>query len=258
MALFNFTLHPLEQITPWGGADEPQLSWFSLSLGDFWLGLGGQEILRVREDDTPGASPYCDYQLARYWEDLLAMLSDVLEPIPADLVAMRAASDWEQRFARAAEALDAGYVYSPEWLRIEKAVESWRLRAFDFAHLVAAPSVHLCRLENQVHFTWSSRPEGEHLWAPVHGALSMPVETFLDEVRDFDARLLSAMGRRVRSVLEAGGIPGIAVDLERLREEQVERSTWLADALSRSAASQAPGEGSDWEWLRRQLTGATP
>jgi hypothetical protein len=258
MALFNFTLLPLEQIAPWGPPEKPSLSWFGLSLGYFWLELGGQQVLRSAESDATGEPPFCNYQLARYWEDLLHMLPEVLEPVPADILAMRGAPDWEQRFAQAERALDAGYTYSPEWLRIEKAVMGDALRSLDLAHLVAPPRVDLWRVDDQLQITWSSRPEGAELWAPVHGTSSMSVQSFVDEVKDFDARLLSAMGARVQSVLAAGGIPGVEVDLEHLQREQADRSTWLSSALARSAQQQVPGEGSDWEWLRRQLASAGP
>ena len=49
----------------------------------------------------PHFLPYEDYQVARYWEDLLEMLPDILDPIPDDFAARVADAEgwraWQDR-----------------------------------------------------------------------------------------------------------------------------------------------------------------
>ena len=82
MIRFRFELYPLDEVSPWG-SDGPNLHWFGLAEGWYWLEAGGHELLhRIRLDDP---HPYIDYYLARLWEDLNVLTPKVLEPVPDDL-----------------------------------------------------------------------------------------------------------------------------------------------------------------------------
>ena len=67
-------------------------------MGWFWIAAGDQELFRYTDaalayvasqnpDLPPPALPYDDYQVARYWEDLMEMLPEILDPVPTDLAA---------------------------------------------------------------------------------------------------------------------------------------------------------------------------
>lgn len=101
----QFRLRPVDDIAPWQPVPSPDartpdwlrrpnLGWFALTYGWYWIEVGQAELYRysqeavnamVREQpDAPWASellqmPYDDYQVSRLWEDLLELLPDVLE-----------------------------------------------------------------------------------------------------------------------------------------------------------------------------------
>jgi hypothetical protein len=82
--LFEFTLDPVEQICPWGEPPDLSLHWFGLSLGSYWIDLGTTRLLEYLP--LPGWPVHVDYQLARFHEDVLDILPEILEPVPSDVI----------------------------------------------------------------------------------------------------------------------------------------------------------------------------
>ncbi|MDP2271974.1 MAG: DUF5984 family protein [Archangium sp.] len=233
--MFRFALRDIAAITPWGPETAPSLSWFSLSDGWYWLQLGGQQVLRVAaaSDANP---PYLDYQVARLWEDLLDLLPRVLAPLPSDVAAeLRDEEGWLKHL-------------EGELLQDDQNVMSfWWWRQLDLPHLSAPPRIWFWRDGDDLRVLWRpARPDRGH-WAHASGTLMLPVATFLEEVRSFDRAFLSGMRERVQRVIKAGGIPGVDVNLAHLEHGQLDRETWLENALSR------PAPDEDWEAVRRFL-----
>jgi hypothetical protein len=229
--LFHFILRPTADIAPWGEPDDPSLSWFGLSDGWYWLAIDEDEIFRTR-GTPPGEPPFVGYQVVRLWEDLLDLLPIVLTPVPPP-VADRIGAD-PLGWARAMDESTAEH--SEDEHDIDAAaLECWRSRRLDTGHLQLAAQICFWRVGDVMHIVWMSRPEGNDLWARVQGVTRMPVDTFLEEVRDFDARFIGAMRERVEQVLRAGGRPGVRIDLEHLEREQSDRSLWYQGALARIA-----------------------
>ena len=95
---FHFQLNPIAEIAPWGKKDEPVLHWFGLSDGRYWIQIGETELFRYSKPvlaayppqdsalATHTLQPYVDYFVARLWEDILAIVPDVLDPLPAFLL----------------------------------------------------------------------------------------------------------------------------------------------------------------------------
>ena len=92
--MFEFELAPLDEVPVWGTPPDLRLNWFGLSWGLYWLDLGTVRLLeyspeaRLLGSRPPARMPrFVDYQVARFHEDLIEILPDVLEPLPADVVA---------------------------------------------------------------------------------------------------------------------------------------------------------------------------
>ena len=89
-----FGLTPLDQVRPWG-RERLKLHWFGLTDGWYCIDLGDHELLRYTErtvralrgdGDGSAPHPYTDYFVVRLWEDMIALLSAAMEPVPDDLV----------------------------------------------------------------------------------------------------------------------------------------------------------------------------
>src|SRR5687768_14423788 len=90
----EFSLAPLEEITPWGNEGALSLSWFGFSLGRYRLKFGPDYLLNYSDeavrliaqrypDVYPG--PWVDYQVVRLWEDLIRLVPYVVRPVPDEL-----------------------------------------------------------------------------------------------------------------------------------------------------------------------------
>jgi hypothetical protein len=262
---FQFRLTPVEDIVPWGGEQEPAtLSWYGLTDGWFWIEIGGQELfryslqaLRYRERQEPGHRPaplpYENYQVARYWEDLLALLPAVLDPLPADLAARVAdAPSWTARQQAALQWQEA-QADDAAWDTYYTALGWWGDRTWDAGHLAFPPRLALWRVEETVHVRWDNRQvtvEGTPVWTAPMGEATLPVSEFVTAVMSFHHRFLMEMKVRVKS-LTAIPLPDVEIDLAALCREQQDRSAWITTALRSEATP--PRSEADWDEVRSAL-----
>ncbi|WP_338773189.1 DUF5984 family protein [Nocardia vulneris] len=246
MIRFRFGLAPVDRVAPWG-EQRRTLHWFALTEGWYGIDLGGQSLLRysarttelLRTQSGGVETPYdcyVAYYVARLWEDLLALLPSVLEPVPGDLADFIGAdaADWRWSESDAAEAaatwygehtLDTGYLWFGPHLRWWRTIDG------------AADTVTLA---------WHHPPDPEHeieFTAPSSGRISVPTDEFRSAVRELDRALLSAMATRLREFESSGPPPGIDLDLDHLAYEQDDRARWLARAMN-----QRPD--TDWSAVR--------
>jgi hypothetical protein len=61
----------------------------------------------------------------------------------------------------------------------------------------------------------------------------MPLNTFIEEIKSFDRRLIETMGERVQGIRRSWDRPLIKIDKEALLREQQERANALAEAFQR-------------------------
>ncbi|MQY10336.1 hypothetical protein SRB5_04430 [Streptomyces sp. RB5] len=221
--MIRFRLRPLDRIEPWGD-ETPKLHWFGLSDGWYWLEAGSHELLRYTGPDDP---PYVDYYVARLWEDLREILPTVLEPVPADLVTFIADDVPPWGDDEITDAVLAAYSWHGEhWLNL--------------GYLSSAPRLRFWRTTDDgdtVTLDWRRSPG---FTGPATARIAVPTEDFRAAVREFDDAFLAAMAERVREVVAAGGVPGVEIDLDRLRREH---RTRVAPVPERSART-------DWELVR--------
>ncbi|MCX5211089.1 DUF5984 family protein [Kitasatospora sp. NBC_00240] len=240
---FRFELRALADVGPWGGERNPDLHWFALTQGCYWIELGGQELLRYSErtlrrwrDEAGGdVRPYADYFVVRIWEDVLEILADVLEPVPPDLVTF-VSSDL------------AGHpLWDEDDLTHEaEAASDWHgRRSMYMGPLVNAPQMRWWRTVDddgdRITVSWSHEPGHRiEFAASPAGRLVLPTGDYLAAVAELDGALLAAMEQRV-AALEASGPPsGVELDLEHLRHEHRDRAAWLERARARTPATDWP------------------
>jgi hypothetical protein len=240
--LFDFKLRALDDIVPWGKPGALSLSWFSLTDGSFWLNVGDEQLF-VGADAGEG-SRFVDYQVVRLWEDVLDILPAVLEPVPESMAALLEPSNGWLAWCRRASDWGAE---SDDLELLDQAI-SWELaRRLDSAYLAAGPNIWLCRVGERIRILWDNRnriERGLPIWATSSGRVELTVDDFLASVRDFNDRLMHAMGERVQVIQAGWSRHDVKIDLEMLAHEQRDRSTWLDNAIMKRAAARPP---TDWD-----------
>lgn len=231
MIRFHFLLRPIDQIEPW----DDGLHWFALTDGWYRIAVGDVQLLRY----TPAtarqygmdAHPYVDYYAARLWEDVLQVIADVLQPVPAELLDFIATDRalWRHRIDDVEDHhpavtaaiwhgrhnLHLGYLRQPPHVRMWRTV------------LTGAPGG-----SDTVTVAWSHRVDSDIRYtAPVHGSHEVPTAAFLTAVRQLDAELMAEMHGRVSRLERTGPPAGVPLDVPALRAEHVTRSGWLASRL---------------------------
>ncbi|MEV6108759.1 DUF5984 family protein [Streptomyces sp. NPDC051940] len=239
MIRFRFALTPLANVVPWG-RDRATQHWFGLSDGAYWVETEEHELLRYAEPTLRARPdsrrpPYVDYYVVRLWEDLLAMLPEVLEPVPGDLLPFVSGAlpelDGDEVDDDVLTALDwhGGHVLNLGYLRNAPTLRWWR-------DTTGGTDV--------VRTDWRHDPDPDIAFAgPPALRFSVPTEAFVEAVTRFDREFLAAMEERVAALEAAGGLPGVEVDLAALRAEQRQRAGLLPQVRGRRLAT-------DWERVR--------
>lgn len=243
MLRFHFDLTPIDRVAPWGQGRT--LHWFGLTDGRYCVEVDGIELLRYasRIEDPDEGPPWPDYYVVRLWEDVLAALPGILEPVPADLTGFLAAgvTGWAGPDDENADspALDAAY-------------SAFGDRCIDTHPLRFGPTLLWTRTldpADSITVTWHfpQDPDGEIAFtAPRTGSATIPTGEFRTEVTAFHDRLFEAMRARVDQLAETGAPPSVELDLPGLIREHADRRSWLARALRRSADT-------DWDAVRAAI-----
>jgi hypothetical protein len=252
--LFNFELAPLQVVQPWGEPGNLHLHWFGLTDGRYWVQAGDATLFEYSEFvlERLGGSRYCDYQVARLYEDVLEMTPHVLEPLPAELVPYisghsgRAwaltASAWREACAERADEADWDIVdASGTWIGN---------RTLDSGYLSPSASIHMWSDDSFVHIEWDNREKrvgSAHAWSALCGSYRLPRSDFVHEVQSFHARLMDEMGARVERVA-AGDLPvQVQVDLSSLQREHEQRIHLSSHVFA------GPARPTDWQAVLSSL-----
>ncbi|MEV4631446.1 DUF5984 family protein [Micromonospora sp. NPDC049523] len=239
MLRFQFELHPLAGVPPWGG-DQPTLHWFGLTSGWYWVEADRHQLLRYHEQAVRRwnlSRPYPDYYVVRLWEDLLLLRWALTEPVPADVVPFVDGSFSKREFpdddtstdVDAAFELQSDYQLDVGYLTDSPAIACWR---------------HTHAGQDLVTISQRLLPADQVTFdGPELLEVSVPTAEFFAAVQDLDHQLIAAMDKRVTELERTGPPAGVELDLDLLRAEHVRRSHWLAERL-------AVPRQVDWDQIR--------
>ena len=180
--LFNFRLTPIEEITPWGEPQSPNLHWFGLTLGEYWIDVGSDLLYYSSGEliSEHGGMRFVDYQVARLHKYFLYLLPHALEQVPTHL---------------------ENYVWGAGLGRWAECWNRWN------------PQTPTSQNKNR-------KIDGVRMWSADSGSISMPQAEFVAEVRAFHDCLFGAMAERIEAI-EAGGLPArISISPEELNRTQ--------------------------------------
>jgi hypothetical protein len=258
--LFNFQLRKIADIQPFG-AEQPELHWFGLTDGWYWLELGNAEAFRYTEAiiDHWGADPdmpYIDYYVVRLWEDLLEMLPYVLHPLDERVASLIADLDEWQRWRTRAEAWLNSLPEDEEdeaWATYLQATGWWGVRRMDTSYLETAPDLWMWRIGDTVTVRWGSRGatmDDIPVWACQQAELTLSAEDFEENVRTFNRMLFNDMKFRVKGAMKSWKRKDVELDTDQLAAEHQERATWLSRAL----ATEPTDFIDDWDRIMQAVT----
>jgi hypothetical protein len=243
MALIEFLLRPIDEIEPWGTPPKLNLHWFGLSDGSYHIDLGDVRLLEY--DEPPGLPRHVEYQLARLHQDLIEMAPFVLAPLPDKMVSLLP----DASVASACDILGRRFS-NGDHDAVGEALEPFQARKLDSLYLSPGFGVWLWSHGEQVVIEWDNRScliDGQPAWTATVGKRELHREDFLEELRSFDRRLMTAMDDRIRAITDSWRRSDIRLDLPQIRADHAERSTWLAKALDR------PTPSCDWAAVAREL-----
>jgi len=248
--LFNYRLRDLRDVQPCTDSDGSNfLSWYGLSDGWYWLKCGGDELFRATPEilahwKIPSDARYCDYQIAKLWEDILQMLPEILDPVPADLTKYIAEfsgeAEWESKcdlWTSSDENFDQFGSTCLDWVN---------RRRLDSLYLQQGPIVRIWRFEDTVRVHWDNAQcmvEGIPVWTSVIGRYDLPVSEFVREVKSFNERFISDMSARVASITASWNQADVRIEMDQLSANHEEAAGALARALSRRPDT-------DWDEVR--------
>lgn len=250
--LFNFAMVPLEEVQPWGKPGRLSLSWFGLTDSQYWVQAGTSVLLEYSGVARRlGSSRYCDYQVVRLYEDVMALLPYVLEPVPADLIQYISGDrSCVQERATAWHAANSERDDDLYWEIIDGSSTWIGNRSLHFSYLSPSANILMWSDESLVHIEWDNRAklvDGVCAWSAECGSHSLPRSEFKEEVRSFHKRLMDEMSVRVSRVV-AGGLPAdVHVDVPGLLREHEQRKLLPASAF------ELPSPHTDWQAVRKAL-----
>lgn len=154
MSLFNFQLHPIAEVAPFGQPPHLHLHWFGLTDGWYWIDTGSEELFRYTsvilqhwQRNSPelrsfsNLDYYPDYYVVRLWEDILDLLPNVLEPIPAPLAALLTSeTEWDALYDRFVRKLESENDEETIDVYLD-AMSWWRARRLSTSHLRSGPHI---------------------------------------------------------------------------------------------------------------------
>ncbi|OUS29194.1 hypothetical protein A9Q99_08755 [Gammaproteobacteria bacterium 45_16_T64] len=241
MNLFEFRLRPLTEVEPWGEEPDLSLHWYGLTDGFYHMNVGEEQLYRYSDElmdiwskEHSYSKPFFDYQVTRLHEDVLCMLSDVLQPIPVRMHEYISTVEkqrvWEDTLAGVYdeteyEEVEETYEMASEWLFHR------RLQGMG-----GGPNVIIWRVGDTIHIRWNSESillEGVQAWSTARGEYQLTVEAYVAEVESFHHRLMNDMRERIRLITTNNPMPHVNIDIPALISVQEEKDRFLSESLNR-------------------------
>jgi hypothetical protein len=230
--LFQFELRALDQIQPWGAPEDPNLHWFGLTEGHYWIQAGEHKLFEYSSAAQAWSQVprFCEYQVVRLYEDVIALAPYALEPVPQVLqryISLDESRPWNYYWTKWCQALDSSGTSEKRMNMLEDAGPWMARRTLDSAHLTPSTNIVLWSDQDTVHIQWDNREKAlQHLqaWSAQFGSWRVGRGEFMAEVRSFHNRLVEQMAERVSQVTAGALGRNVRIDLEGLRLEQLVRS----------------------------------
>lgn len=238
-----FQLRDLAHVVPWGAPPNLSLSWFGLTDGAYCIDTPAGRLLDFHGKPTAGLSvTWCDYQIARLFEDMIDAFPTIMEPVPADVIDRF--HQWQAN--PASQIIPEDDQLADRWYRAQEWL-GWR--QIDFGYLVSCPKLHLWRTGDEVHGRWRLDPKNAaSAQLTIREAdFSLPVDDFDESANTFFRVFLGQMRERVTQIARDGW-PGkpCRLDVALLVAEQDERE---AEPQNRAGLKRV----ADWDEVRRDL-----
>jgi len=246
--LFQFELRPLDQIQPWGEPEDPNLHWFGLTDGLYWIQAGEHRLFEYSDiaQARSGVPPFCDYQVVRLYEDVVDLAPYALEPVPGELqryIALDESKPWNYYWSKWCKSVDASGASEDSMDILDEAGPWIGRRTLDSAYLTPSTNIIFWSNQESVHIQWDNRDkllQDCQAWSAQSGSWRLPRVKFMDEVRSFHDRLMEQMEKRVSQVAAGALAKTVRLDVEGLRQEQHTRS----QSIERNLCQPAPP--TDW------------
>mgnify|MGYP007070989952 CR=1 FL=1 len=247
------------------------MHWYGLTDGWYTLDAGGVELFHLNPrliEATPHRqwrTPFLDYNVIRLLDDVLELLPHAIDPIPPDLLDLVRTPElhkaFDERSYRWSESSWTPRPTQPTREDMEQfAARSdfwdhaagWWLEAPNLAggYQPGQPDVRfwseggsvIIRWDEclQVHketgLRWNTQPPGEY---------SLPIATFIAEVRQFHARLMEQMRHRLDIAKHNWPLPNVHIDIDDMENEHDWRSHAFDEAMEMSRKVRR-----DWDKVR--------
>ncbi|SKB94117.1 DUF5984 family protein [Sphingopyxis flava] len=248
--LIDFELTPIEKVMPWGQPDNHSLSWFGLTEGRYWMNVGADVLFEYSERVRPNdGDRYCDYYVARIFEDLMNMLPSVLEPVPQDLIKYisgKSGREWAKTYEFWSEKNLDDSSGDEIWDTWDNANSLLRDRSMETGYLSPSTSILMWSDEDDVYIEWDNSDkfvDGVPAWSAISGSFHLPREEFVMEVEAFHMRVFTQMKSRIDQVASGALRPEIQIDLPGLIAENEQRQGKFAPILGKR-------EVTSWDEIR--------
>lgn len=245
--IFEFKLDSIEDVPPWGESPNKQIHWFALTQGIYRLKVGDEYLLNYSDEFTTHISKnfpqtqyqgtFVDYYIVRLWEDLIDILSHILEPVPKELrhflesdyktqrALFEKVGDWHDK-AKLDKALNNDEIWE-----IRENTTNWiDHRNLDFGYLSPSANIWIWSDENDVIISWDNREiivDEIQVWSALRGDYRINRNEFITELQRFDNQLFSEMAVRINEICKNRTNKEIHIDFEQLKSEQKNRATWM-------------------------------
>jgi len=239
--LFQFELAPVENIEPWGEAENNSLSLslYALTDGYFRISVGKETLLRYSPEIIARwkmQNKECaSYQVACFARDLFYSTPAIAAPIPVifeDIVRNESlfAKLQKHTTSKALNTVPSSVINELEVKKTKRDFNQNHYNAFRWLgersiwlnYLTACPNLWFVRIGDEVWIQWDNvdeKFEGIEVWTARRGTYAMPAQTFVAECHSFAERLLSAMEARIVSIENGTARPKIPLDTGSLRNQ---------------------------------------
>lgn len=251
--LFDFHLVDIESAIKQSG-----LSWFWLTDGNYWMNIQENKLFEISQEQLSlwekegysypktDAEKCMNYQVVRFWEDLIEILPTIVQPTPKIFHEL-----FLKPVNKISQFADQHFDYVME---LEKAHErsikftKWGLPFeypdffFDYHHLSSmhinhSPHIHFWRYQNgsedDMYMVWDFSQKndvGFSVWSAGKGIYKLPFTKFMQEVHDFHQRFMDAMAQRINIIKSHKSLQTLYpsdYDFSFLEKEQTERVKWI-------------------------------